>query len=195
MSRLLKPQVEFGQVGTFNGVSIPTFYRAQTFRSRLEARWAVFMDVLGVEWFYEYEGFDLKSGRYLPDFWLPDLKKWLEIKPPGFEPFGKDADSRDMKRCREFQLAHPLVIFVGSPAEQDNARDWDWYGNEGGYVAGDSHHLWCRCPKCGAVGIEFDGRGARVCGSRCMPDDDKAYTFDDREILVATAHSMTWRFQ
>ena len=39
------------------------------FRSRLEARWAVFFDALGVEYEYEPEGFELTSGQgYLPDF-------------------------------------------------------------------------------------------------------------------------------
>jgi hypothetical protein len=178
MSKILPPEVEFGQVGTFNGMSIPTWYRAQTFRSRLEARWAVFMDVLGVEYFYEYEGFELKSGRYVPDFWLPDLKKWLEIKPPGFEPRGKDSASRDAKRCAEFQEDHALVIFTGSPAEQDNARDWDWYGNESAMSPVTPTISRCRCPARHRW-HRFDGRGARVCGSRCLADDDKAYTSDD----------------
>lgn len=48
---------------------IETFYKGYRFRSRLEARWAVFFDALGVKWEYEPEGFELPSGkRYLPDF-------------------------------------------------------------------------------------------------------------------------------
>lgn len=48
---------------------IETIYKGYRFRSRLEARWAVFFDALGVEWEYEPEGFNLPSGRkYLPDF-------------------------------------------------------------------------------------------------------------------------------
>lgn len=48
---------------------IETFYNGYRFRSRLEARWAVFFDALGVEYEYEPEGFLLPSGRrYLPDF-------------------------------------------------------------------------------------------------------------------------------
>jgi hypothetical protein len=55
-------------------------YKGYRFRSRLEARWAVFFDSLGVPWEYEKESFDLPAGRYLPDFWLPGLECWLEIK-------------------------------------------------------------------------------------------------------------------
>lgn len=196
MSRVLFPKRDIPQVGNYSGFSIPTFYRAQTFRSRLEARWAVFMDRLDVRWFYEYEGFELVSGRYVPDFWLPDMGKWLEIKPLDFEPWGKDAESRDAKRCLEFQQTHPLVIFTGSPAEQDNSQDWNWYKNQSGYVAGDCHYLWCKCPLCGTVGIEFDGRGGRVCKKVDHTNgDDKAYTFDDAEILEAMQIAATWRFQ
>lgn len=62
--------------------AIETTYKGYRFRSRLEARWAVFFDELGIKYEYEPEGFDLeKVGRYLPDFWLPDLGWWVEIKP------------------------------------------------------------------------------------------------------------------
>jgi len=42
--------------------AIPTRYAGCHFRSRLEARWAVFFDRLGVAWQYEPEGYDL-GGR------------------------------------------------------------------------------------------------------------------------------------
>ena len=49
--------------------SIETVYNGYRFRSRLEARWAVFFDALGVKYEYESEGFKLQNGeRYLPDF-------------------------------------------------------------------------------------------------------------------------------
>ena len=48
---------------------IETIYNGYRFRSRLEARWAVFFDSLGVEYEYEPEGFELPGvGVYLPDF-------------------------------------------------------------------------------------------------------------------------------
>lgn len=69
--------------------AIETRYKGYRFRSRLEARWAVFLDTLGIKYEYEKEGFELQDGtRYLPDFWLPlemanrpDAGYWLEIKP------------------------------------------------------------------------------------------------------------------
>lgn len=51
--------------------AIQTEYKGYLFRSRLEARWAVFFDACGVEWEYEPEGYDLGDGvYYLPDFLL-----------------------------------------------------------------------------------------------------------------------------
>lgn len=53
---------------------IPTEYKGHLFRSRLEARWAVFFDACGVDWEYEPEGYDLGNGvHYLPDFLLHNV--------------------------------------------------------------------------------------------------------------------------
>lgn len=61
---------------------IETFYNGYRFRSRLEARWAVFFDALGLAYHYEPEGFLLDDGTpYLPDFFLPAWHAWVEIKP------------------------------------------------------------------------------------------------------------------
>lgn len=61
---------------------IETVYRGVRFRSRLEARWAVFFDTLGIPWEYEKEGYRVGSNRraYLPDFWLPEQRSWVEVK-------------------------------------------------------------------------------------------------------------------
>jgi hypothetical protein len=59
----------------------PTCYNNYNFRSRTEARWAVFFDALKYKYHYEYQDFILENGqRYLPDFYLSDLKAHVEIK-------------------------------------------------------------------------------------------------------------------
>lgn len=61
--------------------AIETRYAGHLFRSRLEARWAVFFDRLGIAWEYEPQGYVLGNGEsYLPDFWLPGLHLWVEVK-------------------------------------------------------------------------------------------------------------------
>ena len=75
--------------------AIETVYKGCHFRSRLEARWAVFFENMGYEWKYENEGFESRNGyepeetlRYLPDFelikrdWKGEIKKrwFVEVK-------------------------------------------------------------------------------------------------------------------
>lgn len=72
--------------------AIETQYKGYRFRSRLEARWAVFFDALDIRWEYEPQGFEIGMGyddsddsqrhvrRYLPDFRLVDFKTWVEVK-------------------------------------------------------------------------------------------------------------------
>lgn len=64
--------------------AIETYYNGYRFRSRLEARWAVFFDAMGIRYLYEHDGFELDFGdcvmRYLPDFYLPDYDLYAEVK-------------------------------------------------------------------------------------------------------------------
>lgn len=61
--------------------AIDTFYNGIYFRSRLEARWAVFFDLIGEQYEYEPSGFKINSQYpYLPDFYLPKKELYCEIK-------------------------------------------------------------------------------------------------------------------
>lgn len=59
--------------------AIPTKYNGTQFRSRLEARWAKFFDLVG--WRWEYEPFDLNG--WIPDFALIGAQQTplVEVKP------------------------------------------------------------------------------------------------------------------
>lgn len=62
--------------------ALETTYEGVTFRSRTEARWAVFFRALNLDYRYEPERITLSSGEsYLPDFFLPDLQAYFEVKP------------------------------------------------------------------------------------------------------------------
>lgn len=49
---------------------IETEYNGYRFRSRLEARWAVFFDTLEIPYEYEAQGYSIDGTPYLPDFIL-----------------------------------------------------------------------------------------------------------------------------
>lgn len=94
--------------------AITTRYKGYAFRSRLEARWAVFFDHLGIAWEYEPEGFELGNGlRYLPDFWLPDWGMWVEVKPECPDVPGMEKAVR-LARWR----GEPVLIVCGMPGAQ-----------------------------------------------------------------------------
>jgi hypothetical protein len=119
--------------------AIPTNYRGCRFRSRLEARWAVFFDHLGIGWQYEPQGYNIGGRAYLPDFLL-ECGTWVEVK--GHE------DALDYGLLRTAAIALPqmpaidergprLLILGGHPVRPDVPMPGDY----------------------GWLGIDLDGRG------------------------------------
>lgn len=170
--------------------AIETSYAGCLFRSRLEARWAVFFDTLGITWKYEPQGYELPSGPYLCDFYLPDVNggTWMEIK--GTEP-----------TVHELHLAEDLASATGQVvliAIGDVPRD-PWAQAESMYYFSsgnmDWHYMWCICVHCRKFGAAFEGRAARLhCG--CYgPYDDKGYNSDDPRLLQAYEAARSARFE
>lgn len=91
--------------------ALPTLYNGVLYRSRLEARWARCFDQIALRHEYEPQGFKTSFGNYLPDFWLPQLSAFAEVKPVAFtrEQLGKCAEVAHGTRC-------PFVLLVEQPA-------------------------------------------------------------------------------
>ncbi len=86
---------------------IETSYNGYRLRSRLEARWAVYFDAVGIKWMYEHEGFYLPDwSMYLPDFYLPELDCYAEVKPKLFS-------REEFSRC--MHLPRPCILLDGVP--------------------------------------------------------------------------------
>jgi len=112
---------------------IQTNYKGYCFRSRLEARWAVFFDALNIKWEYEKEGFSFGNNiSYLPDFWLPELNIWAEIKPESFS-------EEEKLKCRLLakETKKDVLEVVGLPENKEyklvmyqyfEKDNYDWYG-------------------------------------------------------------------
>ena len=95
---------------------IETQYQGYKFRSRLEARWAVFFHNYGIDFEYELEGFKMPSGQqYLPDFFLPKQNVFVEVKPT------KELNDIDIKKMLEFSVTcdRILLLVIGTPTKEE----------------------------------------------------------------------------
>lgn len=94
--------------------AIETRYAGCRFRSRLEARWAVAFDRLGIAWEYEPQGYETSAGNYLPDFRLLNNNGrivYVEVK-------GSDGQLvNDLPRMSAFvvEWAHELIVLGPVP--------------------------------------------------------------------------------
>jgi hypothetical protein len=98
---------------------IETYYNGYRFRSRLEARWAVFFDAMGIKYEYEPEGFAMSDGTaYLPDFYLPESKQYFEVKGVMKET--------DMHKVKQFIKEAESCVTIGySDFSFDTCSYWD----------------------------------------------------------------------
>lgn len=88
---------------------VDTIFDGHKFRSRLEARWAVFFKALGVKYEYEKETYSVPAGAFLPTFWLSVEDCFVQI--------GSTDESHTGQACAE--LAHltrrDVLFVVGQP--------------------------------------------------------------------------------
>lgn len=147
--------------------AIDTEYKGYLFRSRLEARWAVFFDAMQAVWQYESEGYELGDGlRYLPDF-VVNGNTFVEIKPRSYlahidandETFRYDWD-RWWRLVQQSQ--RPLYVCHGAPGDglDDTQRPFEGFcldpwvlessdGMAYGFVFGECR----RCSRLAASGL------------------------------------------
>jgi len=101
---------------------IPTYYAGCRYRSRLEARCAVFFDHSETPFQYEWEGFNINGVRYLPDFYLPSMNSYLEVK-------GQWDSSLTKPRLLAEELGSDFGVYAlvgGFPSERQLARTGWW---------------------------------------------------------------------
>lgn len=184
---------------------LETRYGGCRFRSRIEARWAVFFTKLDIPWEYEAQGFEVGRHRlqYLPDFYLPKQGLYVEIKPG----FADQVDPEGVRRWEEFAgevvtqwPACRAAIFCGpipDPQKVDEygpPRPIRWY-DDGIFITGDLHYAWCICPSGKHFDIQFEGRGGRIhCGCPRVYDD-RYHTGDYPKITAAYRAARSARFE
>jgi hypothetical protein len=147
--------------------AIETCYKGHRFRSRLEARWAVFFDALGLAWEYEPEGFELPGGvRYLPDFRLTAgaVRVYVEIKPPvAMAKHERDRIALFARAVLDGADDGGLLVFQGDPFAA-NCFMFCKFGGEdkvGPLSFEEYANLWVNWSKKDAVGVAHAAAGAR----------------------------------
>lgn len=111
--------------------AIKTLHNGHKFRSRTEARWAVFLEALGVAYEYEKEWVKLPDvGRHLPDFYLPATNRYVQIK--GMEP-----DDKAQKQAKELSRLKDTWVFIVSGRPTSDAQTAGAWGFCRGVDRGD----------------------------------------------------------
>lgn len=177
--------------------SIPTRYNNRFFRSRLEARWAVFFDELGVEYDYELDGKIIGGVTYLCDFWIPHIKCWVEIKP------GRSTET-ELSKARSLCMASRFKVYVfedsmrvSHSAHGDVPQAVCMWPLMPDACGEDEGYSWCECPECGEFGIEFQGRADRLgCkGATCLRSGDRGHNTRSTALVRAYRAAMEKRFE
>lgn len=181
---------------------IETVYKGYRFRSRLEARWAVFFDVMGIKWEYEPEGFELSDGSlYLPDFYLTESKAFFEAKGIMSET--------DKQKINTFIRGAKRPVTIGySGMEFEACDNWKCEDEPKYELVTKGESLLWRCRECG--GISFMGtNGLYTCPCCGYWDgdhqvellaygdhaDDKPFKIFDEETMRAILKAKQARFE
>jgi hypothetical protein len=169
--------------------AIQTFYDGQHYRSRLEARWAVFFNAMRIHYQYEPEGFNLHGTFYLPDFYLPTQKYFFEVKGPFTDNNGEE------KAIRLANASDQVVYLFGEIPKIDKQITGSGLAFYPGGIM-DAGYLWCMKKCCGKVGIQYHGRSGRIeCDCHDRDTTDRESTYDHGSILMAYAAARCHRFE
>jgi hypothetical protein len=199
--------------------AIQTKHNGVLFRSRLEARWAVFFDTLGIKYCYEAEGYALPSGNYLPDFYIPNQPSFRHKHNGLFVEIKGVATDRSQDLLEELamhtgidcvmlgELPYGETYTLHEPESNfDPATEKEWIivsryeeGRLGPCLSCDNPYVWCQCPFCKKFGFEFDGRSARIgCGCKehaQIRNGDKTYNSGSPDLLEAYQTARSERFE
>lgn len=108
-----------------------TIYNGYRFRSRLEARWAYFFDLMDIKYEYEPQDFDIDGTRYLPDFYLPWFHCYFEVKRKGLD--GKEREEAIRKiSYGSFTDSWAGLIAFGDPMDDEMYLYCQEHDDDGG---------------------------------------------------------------
>lgn len=100
--------------------AVPGIFKGVQFRSQLEIRFVTQLDAKQIRWIYEGER--LGEGNYLIDFYLPDLRCWVEVKG-SIEP-RDDYFLKDVAAYLKRERGERLFVYASGKAFRITAREF-----------------------------------------------------------------------
>jgi len=144
--------------------AIETVFDGYRFRSRLEARWAVFFKAARIRYIYEPECFRLPRGDlYLPDFYLPEVNMRTTEDKGGIYVEVKPSRPRSDELDYLFELSwisgKGVLLIEGMPASWESFFDAEGEGHyecswEPDGMTWDVGMRFARCYKCLRVRVQ-----------------------------------------
>lgn len=104
---------------------IETIYNGYRFRSRLEARWAVFFHAMGIKYEYEPEGYTLIDGtKYLPDFLIYVRHRSCSDEwEPVFVEIKGVMGQNDLHKIKLLSQEKPVILLGNLPQDESEYVD------------------------------------------------------------------------
>lgn len=144
--------------------SIHTIYDGQMYRSRVEARMAMALNLMNIRFQYEPTLFHFGKVGYVPDFYLPDMGSWLECKgqfPLLIEQY--------KAKCLALRTGQNVHISCGVPP-QYTYNKWHRYKysfytflpNKINKYFEQNLYWFASCNNCGKLGIVINGNSKNI---------------------------------
>ena len=172
--------------------AIETWHDGILYRSRAEARMAVFLTHAGIEFKYEYEGYLMSNGqRYLPDFILTGIDVFLEIK--GGVPTADEIGKAEQLANDTYKA---VFVHYGGFVDHPPEITSDSMLCVGPHGIIDNQFWFCECDQCGLVGIQWQGLSNRLsCGCQYELGRDKTPGYDTPKLIAAHEAAKSARFE
>lgn len=110
----------------------PTKYKEVLYRSRLEAKWAVFFDEMSIRYEYEPGVYTVPMGgyfvRYRPDFALLNIRTQQSVRQPlyvevkGVNRYSEIGEN-DRRKIESFGSSNSLIVLGSFPTSVDRMFD------------------------------------------------------------------------
>jgi hypothetical protein len=110
----------------------PTIYKGYAFRSRLEARWARFFDLM--KWRWEYEPYDLTG--WSPDFVIKGKPKNILVEVKPFMDIDNDDARETISKIKKYlhKTNNDLAVIVGTGPTFSSEQEYLGDGRLGWFV-------------------------------------------------------------